>query len=271
MLDTLGIAIQAIVALIVLFLITRISGKKQLAQLTFFEYIVGITVGDIAAYVSTDLEVNLVHGYTSLFVWAGIPLLFEFLILKSKKLRDLVEGQSTVVIKDGKIMEDNLKKVRYTSDELLEQLRLKNAFKISDVEFAVLENNGQLSVMFKKDAEKEPQTVIMDGNILWEPLATIGLNKDWLMTELDKLGVTVNNVFLGQVDENGLLYVDLYDDKIKVPEPSQKQLLLATLKKCQADLELYSLQTNSEEAKAMYATTSNQLENSLLNITRYLR
>jgi hypothetical protein len=111
----------------------------------------------------------------------------------------------------------------------------------------------------------------MDGNILWEPLATIGLNKDWLMTELDKLGVTVNNVFLGQVDENGLLYVDLYDDKIKVPEPSQKQLLLATLKKCQADLELYSLQTNSEEAKAMYATTSNQLENSLLNITPYLR
>lgn len=245
MLEIMRVAIQALVAFIVLFIITRISGKRQLSQLTFFEYIVGITVGDIASFVSTDVNVNLVHGYTSLFIWAGIPLVFEFLTLKSKRLRDLTEGMRTVVIKDGKILENNLKKVRYTADELLEQLRLKNAFDVSDVEFAALETNGQLSVMLKKEArpvtvkdmrlilpeEKEPQTVIIDGNILFEPLANFGLNKHWLMTELDKLGVSLDNVFLAQVDSFGQLYVDLYDDKIHPPEAKEKQLLLATLKK----------------------------------------
>ncbi|HBI04385.1 MAG TPA: hypothetical protein DDY49_10215 [Paenibacillaceae bacterium] len=271
MLDNIAIAIQAIVALTVLFTITRISGKKQLSQLNFFEYIVGITIGDLAAYVSTDLEVNLIHGYTSLFIWAGIPLLFEYLTQKSKKLRDLVDGKGSVIIRDGKIMEDNLRKSRFTSDELLQQLRLKNAFKVSDVEFAVLETNGKLSVLFKKENEKEPQTVIMDGNILYEPLAKIGLNKNWLLTELEKQGVTVNNVFLGQVDSYGELYVDLYDDKITPVQPTEKQLLLATLKKCQADLELYGLQTHCETTKTMYAASSLEMRDFLINITPYLR
>lgn len=285
MLDTLAIAIQAIVALTVLFTITRISGKKQLSQLNFFEYIVGITIGDLAAFVSTDLEVNLIHGYTSLLIWAGIPLLFEYLSQKSKRLRDLVDGKGSVIVKDGKVLEENLRKSRFTGDELLQQLRLKNAFDVSDVEFAVLETNGQLSVLFKKEAqaatikdlgleipeEKESQAVIMDGNILFDPLANLGLNKGWLMTELDKLGVTLKNVFLAQVDSNGQLYVDLYDDKITVPAPVEKQLLLSTLKKCQADLELYSLQTHVKEAKTMYAISSIQLKQSLIKITPYLR
>lgn len=285
MMDTFRIIIQAIIALIVLFVFTRIGGKKQIAQLTFFEYIVGITIGDIAAFVSTDLEVNLVHGYASLLVWALIPLLVEFLTLKSKVLRDLVEGKSTVLIKNGKVMEDNLTKVRYSSDELLEQLRLKNAFKVADVEFAVLENNGQLSVLLKKEAqpatvkdlqlnlppEKESQTVIMDGSIMYEPLATLGFNKKWLMTELEKIGVTLENVYLGQVDSNGQLYVDLYDDLIKVPPPVETQLLLATLKKCQADLELYALSTETESAKNIYTTSALEMNLVLEKVTPYLR
>ena len=285
MIDTVRIMIQATVALIVLFVFTRIGGKKQIAQLTFFEYIVGITIGDIAAFVSTDLETNLVHGYASLLVWALIPLLIEFLTLKSKVLRDLVEGKSTVLIKNGKVMEDNLTKVRYSSDELLEQLRLKNAFKVSDVEFAVLENNGQLSVLLKKEAqpatvkdlqlnlppEKEPQTVIMDGNVIFEPLATLGFNKKWLMIELEKIGVTLENVYLAQVDSNGQLYVDLYDDLIKVPAPVETQLLLATLKKCQADFELYALSTQTESAKSIYTTSALEMNHVLEKVTPYLR
>lgn len=285
MIDTVKIMIQAFVALIVLFIFARIGGKKQIAQLTFFEYIVGITIGDIAAFVSTDLEVNLVHGYASLLVWAVIPLAVEYLTLKSKILRDLVEGRSTVLIKNGKVMEDNLTKVRYSSDELLEQLRLKNAFKVADVEFAVLENNGQLSVLLKKDAqpatvkdlqlnlppEKESQTVIMDGKMLFEPLSTLGFNKKWLMTELEKIGVTLENVYLGQVDSNGQLFVDLYDDKIKVPEPAETKLLLATLKKCQADLELYALESKSEEAKNLYSASALEMDQMLVKIDPYLR
>ena len=135
-------------------------------------------------------------------------------------------------------MEDNLKKERYTTDELLELLRKKDVFQVSDVEFAVLEPTGDLSVMLKKENQpltpkdlnltvasiKDPQTVIMDGEIMDEPLATIGRSRAWLHTELEKLGVTIENVFLGQVNSYGQLTVDLFDDKLQVALPSRKTL-----------------------------------------------
>ncbi|MEC0266011.1 DUF1657 domain-containing protein, partial [Paenibacillus anseongense] len=89
-----------------------------------------------------------------------------------------------------------------------------------------------------------------------EPLAAAGKGMGWLQTELDKLGVTKENVFLGHVDTNGELTVDLYDDKLKVPQPSERPALLATLKKCEADLELYSLTTKHPDAKKMYQDSS---------------
>jgi uncharacterized membrane protein YcaP (DUF421 family) len=282
--DTLQVVIRALVALVVLFVSMRIIGKKQLAQLTYFEYIVGIVVGDIAAFVSTDMENNMLHGYTSLLIWLVIPFVLSFLTLKSKWLRDVVEGKTTVLIKNGKVMEDNLKKVHFSTDELLSELRLKNAFQLTDVEFASLETNGKLSVLLKKDSQpvtikdmsvkaapiKESQAVIMDGNIMLEPLATIGLNTNWLFMELEKAGVALENVFLGQVDAYGTLYVDLYDDQLTVPQPVDKQLVLASLKKCLADTELYALQTQSPQAKKMYTRMTKELDSMMKELTPFL-
>lgn len=93
-----------------------------------------------------------------------------------------------------------------------------------------------------------------------EPLATIGLNRKWLDTELEKLGVSIDNVFLGQVDSYGQLYVDLFDDQIKVPKPQKKAALLATLKKCEADLEMFGLSTKEQNTKQMYEQCSKALE-----------
>ena len=172
--------------------------------------------------------------------------------MKNKTARDFFEGKSTVLIKDGKVLEDNLKKEKYTSDELLELLRGNGAFSIAEVEFAVLEPSGELNVLLKKDSqpltakdlglkvpnEKEPQTVIMDGNVLDEPLSASGHNRAWLHSELEKLGVVIENVFLGQVDSYGQLTIDIYNDKLQMPSPQNKPLLLA-FKKCHADLELF--------------------------------
>ncbi len=278
------IIIRSFGAILFLFLMTRILGKKQISQLTFFEYITGITLGELAGFISTDLERHYMYGVLALLVWTLVPLGAEVLSLKSKNFRNLIEGEGTIVIKDGKVLEDNLKKVRYSSDELLEQLRMKNAFKASDVEFAVLEANGDLSVLLKKEhqpftpanlgiktpPEQEPQTVIMDGEILDEPLATIGLNRGWLMTELEKTGVTPDNVYLAQVDSSFQLFVDLYDDQIKVANPQSKAVLLATLKKCQADLELFSLTSISEQAKSMYDDQAQKLNALLKELSDYL-
>ncbi|USK75460.1 DUF421 domain-containing protein [Peribacillus frigoritolerans] len=283
--DWIEILLRSFFFLIVLFLITKVLGKKQLSQLSFFEYVTGITIGNVGAELATKVEGNIIHGVLSILVFAIAPFIAGLISLKSKTFRDLIEGKASVFIKDGKVMEDNLKKEKYTIDELLGLLRKKDVFDISEVEFALLEANGDFSVMLKKQnqpvtpkdlnlpvaAVKEPQTIIMDGLILDEPLSTIGLNRNWLHTELDKLGVILENVFLGQANSNGELTVDLFDDKLKVPSPQEKPLMLATLKKCQADLELFALGTESKEAKEMFSKNSEKLQKAIDNVAHTLR
>jgi uncharacterized membrane protein YcaP (DUF421 family) len=281
--DWLEVALRTLSAVVVLFLLTKILGKRQISQLSLFEYITGITIGSIAAYVSLDLRESWLLGVIALVVWSGVSLLMEFLTLKSKWARDWIEGKGSVIIKDGKLMEDNLKKSRLTIDELLEQLRKKDVFLINDVEFAVMESSGELNVLLKREnqpltakhlgiqvaPEPEPQTVIIDGNVMDEPLATRGFNRAWLHTELQKLGVTADNVFVAQVDGVGQLYVDTYDDQWEIPEPQLKPALYAQLKKTQADLELFALATADEHAKQTYSECAAQMQH-LIDETRTL-
>ncbi|AWC46491.1 hypothetical protein CG479_019645 [Bacillus cytotoxicus] len=279
------VILRSVFILMILFAITKWLGKRQISQLSFFEYIAGMTIGDIAAQITTGLDQKFFHGVFAILIFAVVPFFTGLLSLKNKAARDFFEGKSTVFIKDGKVLEDNLKKEKYTSDELLELLRNKGTFSISEVEFAVLEPSGELSVLLKKDRqpltakdiglkvpnEKEPQTVIMDGNVLDEPLSASGHNRAWLHAELEKLGVVIENVFLGQVDSYGQLTIDVYNDKLQMPSPQNKPLLLASLKKCQADLELFSLETKSKSASEMYSKNAKQIEQILNKVTYLLK
>ncbi|MEK5138626.1 MULTISPECIES: DUF421 domain-containing protein [Priestia] len=283
--DWLIVVLRSLLFLVVLFAITKWLGKKQISELSFFEYVTGITIGNIGAEMATGIEKSIAHGILSIVTFAVVPFLAGIISLKNKHFRDFMEGKGTVFIKDGKIMEDNLKKEKYTIDELLALLRKKSVYQAADVEFAVLEPTGDLNVLLKKENQpltakdlgiavapsKEPQTVIMDGEILDEPLSTIGQSRRWLHTELEKLGVTIENVFLGQVDSYGQLTVDLFDDKLQVPSPQEKPLLLSTMKKCQADLELFALGTEVEKAKHMYSQNSQKLQEAIDKVTPLLR
>lgn len=283
--DWIEIILRSLLLLVVLFFITKWLGKKQLSELNIFEYITGIVLGGIVAIHTSTLNSPVIFAILAMLIWFIIPYGVEHLSLKSKTFRNFTQGQSAVIIKDGKIMEDNMKKERFSTDDLVEQLRNKDVFKVSDVEFAVLEPAGRLNVMLKKDKqpltasdlgvklppEKQPETVIMDGKMLLEPLANLSLNPHWLETELDKLNVSMENVFLGQADQDGQLTVDLYDDTIVVPEPTEKPLLLATLKKCQADLELFALATNNEASKAMYEKNSKKLQQAIDTVYPHLK
>jgi uncharacterized membrane protein YcaP (DUF421 family) len=279
------IVIRSIIFLLILLITTKMLGKKQISELSFFEYVSGITIGSIAGEVITGLESNPYHGALAIVMFGLVTLLVDFLSLKSKTFRDVVEGRGTVIIKDGKILEENLKKEKYTLDEISALLRQKDIFRVADVEFAVLEPRGNLSALLKKENrpltpkdlqmktanEKEPQTIIMDGSILDEALRASGKSRGWLQLELEKLGVTLENVFLGQVDSYGELTVDIYDDKLKIPSPQQRPLLMATLKKTQADLEIFSLQTDCEKTKAMFKKNADLLENVIEKLKPYLR
>ena len=276
--------IRSFIFLALLFLMTKILGKKQISELSFFEYVSGITIGSIAGEAITGLESNIFQGMVAIIIFSLVTLLADILTLKSKSLRDIVEGRATVLIKDGKVLEENLKKEKYTIDELSSLLRQKDIFRFTDVEFAILEPRGTVSALLKRElrpltpkdlnmkmaAEKEPQTVIMDGSILDEALRSAGKSRGWLSTELEKLEVTLDNVFIGQVDSYGELTVDIYDDKIQVPSPSQRPLLLATLKKTQADLEIFSLGTEDEKAKAMYTKNAKLVQETIDKLSPYL-
>ncbi|MBM6619532.1 DUF421 domain-containing protein [Bacillus suaedaesalsae] len=278
------IASRALLFIFALFLLTKLLGKKQISEISFFEYVSGITIGSIAAEVIMKLESSIIHGLVGIFVFGFVTVLVDFLSIKSKKFREIAEGKATIFIQDGKVLEDNLKKERYSLDELNTLLRKKDVFSFSDVEFAVLEPSGELSVLLKKEhqpvtlkdlniktaSEKEPQTVIMDGKIIHSSLVAAAKSLNWLHTELDKMSVTLENVFLAQVNSYGELTVDIYDDKIQVPTPQERPLLMAMMKKCEADLESFALQTESETAKKMYQDNAEKLESVIRKLTPYL-
>jgi len=270
----LEVIVRTLVAVVVLFILTRLLGKRQISQLAFFEYVTGITLGSITAYISLDVDTNWYLGIIAVTVWFLVSLGIEYLQIKSKKARDLIDSNGTILIKDGKVLEDNLKKEMISNEELLGQLRKKNIFKVAEVEFAVIEPDGEINALLKKEyqpltpsdlgikvaPEIEPQTVIIDGKIMDEPLATMGLNRAWLNTELEKLGVSLDNVNLGQVDAYGQFYADLYDDQLTVPQPQEKAVLLAQLKKCEADLEMFALSSEEDNAKKLYGDCSARLQ-----------
>ena len=282
--DWFMIALRTLVAVTVLFMLTKLLGRRQVSELSLFEYITGITIGSLAAYISLDLEAGWHLGLVAIAVWTGVSLILEMLSLRSKKLRDFVEGKSLIVIKDGKILEDNLKKARYTSDDLLQQLRGKNVFKVADVEFAVLEANGEINVLLKEEhqpvtpaklgvkapAKPPMRTVIMDGSVMDEALSDAGLNRGWLSAELEKIGVAMENVYLAQVDDAGQLTVDTYDDKLDIPKPQLKAMLLATLKKCEADLEMFGLSAEQPKAKNMYLRCAQKMQQVIDDTRPYL-
>lgn len=278
------VAFRSFLFLVTLFFLTKWLGKQQIAQLSIFEYISGIVLGGIVAMHSFDRSLPISHGLIAMSIWFIIPFAVEFFSLKSKALRDFVQGKSTILIQDGKVLEDNLKKEKLTADDLLHQLRKNHIFRVTDVEFALLEPSGTVSVLPKKEnqpltpktlgikvaPEKEVETVIIDGEIQLESLANIALNPYWLETELTKLNVTLENVFLAQADTDGQLTIDVYDDKMTIPEPVEKPLLLATMKKCQADLELFALATDNPKSKTLYQKNSEKLQQAIEHIQPYL-
>jgi uncharacterized membrane protein YcaP (DUF421 family) len=241
-------------------------------------------VAILSALISANIIKNLVFGFIAVAVWALLPLVLDYMSLKSKTLHDWIHGRETILIKQGKIMEENLKQVRLTGEELLRDLRSKNVFNLADVEFAVLESTGEINVLLKSDKkpvtardlerkigpQSEPQTVILDGNILDEPLSTMGLNRSWLNKQLESMGLSLDNIFIGQIDSSGDLYVDLFNDSVQLPQPKVKEMLYANLEKTQADLLGYALQTEDTKAKAMYSNNADKLEKTIQKLKPYL-
>ncbi|MCE5222094.1 MAG: DUF421 domain-containing protein [Clostridium sp.] len=264
--------------------IVRYMKKKSLSNATAFDFISYAVIAVTVTLISLDVISNIYFGLITLGVWAIMPIILDYASMKSKWIYNAINGKERVLIKNGKVMEDNLSKERITGQEFLQQLRSKKAFNLADVEFAVMETTGDINVSLKADKKPvtaydlgtkvapktEPQAVILDGNILNESLTNIGLNHCWLRTELENKGVALENVFIGQVDSSGDLYLDLFDDMIQVPKTQVKEMLYASIQKSQADLMSFSLESDNKVAKAMYLKNAENLNKVMEKLEPYL-
>lgn len=280
----LQVLLSSIVLFFLLLISIRIMGKRNIARMTPFRFVSYMVMAVIAAIMSLNIIPDLTFGLVALSVWIIFPIALEYLSLKSKWIHDIVNGKETVLIKHGKIMEENLLQTRLTSEELLRELRSKNVFNLADVEFAIMEDTGDINAFLKSHKSPvtsfdlgikvaplaEPQTVILDGNILNESLCSLGFNREWIAIQLETIGVSIDNVFLGQVDSSGDLYLDLFDDSIQLPQPKVKEMLYANFESSQADLMNFSLETSNEAVKTMYLEHAKTLEKLMKKLKPYL-
>jgi len=224
------VAVRAVISFFTLLIFAKILGKQQLSQLAFFDYVLGITIGSIAAELTIDLSSRAWPHWVGLLTWAILGYLMEWITLKWRYAAKYIVGEPAVIIMNGKIMENVLRKMRFTVSDVMELLRNKDIFDLSQVDFAILESNGQLSVLRKP--EYEPLTakdmkiskkssgisteLIYDGILIEENLRQLNKDTKWLMKQLKAQGIKdISEVFLATLNPAGSFYVDKYEDHIK--------------------------------------------------------
>ncbi|TLS37208.1 YetF domain-containing protein [Pseudalkalibacillus caeni] len=213
----------------VLLFLVRILGKKQLSQITFFTYITGIALGNIAGDMVVHRDVKLIDGVTGLTLWMLLTMLVEYISLKSAKARVLLDGEPTIIIRDGNILEKAMASHKLNMDDLSMLLRNKNVFSIKEVEYAILEPNGQLSVLKKLDNEAVtrkdlsilsvprkylPAELITDGKVVKKNLTELNLTKEWLQNQLRAQGIqSLEEIFYAELQSDGTIHIDKRDSK----------------------------------------------------------
>lgn len=221
--QTMGsVFIRSIVTIVVLFLLAKVMGKKQISQLNLFDYIVGITIGSVAADISLDLNKSFLDGVICMLVFGLTGALVSYVTLKSIKLRRFFTGTPSIIIENGKIIEEGLKKVKFDINDLMEELRGAGYFNIDAVAYAVMETNGKISFL-PKDEEK-PVTkkdmdlkiipsslvanIIIDGKIMMNNLKAMNKDEKWLSHELKVLGYKdLDEILLATLDSNDKIMV----------------------------------------------------------------
>ena len=198
--------VRSVVTYFSLVMLARIMGRKQISQLTYFDYVVGITIGSIASVASLDKSVNMYEGLFCIIIWSVLTILISEITLKNIKLRLFIDSEPLLIIDKGKVIYKNMKKARYNIGDLLMQLRVKDIFYITDVEIAILEPDGKLSVLKKSEYTtltiedmniKKPKTgmmvdLILDGNILSSHLQQIQKDENRVIEQLKARNI--NNI-----------------------------------------------------------------------------
>lgn len=211
------VLIRAIILYFIVVFIMRIMGKRQIGQLQPFELVVALMVSELASAPMQDTGIPLLHGIIPIITLLVLQVLISTLQLKSETARIIFCGKPSILIEKGKININELKKNRLNLNDLLEELRLKNYYNLEDIEYAILETGGQISIIPKSDSEpatrkdlnikssqdKLPVTLILDGKISNKNLKIINKDRNWLDKELSKKNISADKVLLALIDSKG--------------------------------------------------------------------
>jgi uncharacterized membrane protein YcaP (DUF421 family) len=225
------LSVRIFLSFLSLLILTKIMGRKEISQMTFFNFVSAITIGTIGGALITDPNFTISEGIFSLVVWSLLTIVLGFIDIKSKPIRKFIEGEPLIVIKNGQIMEKALRKVRLDVDALNAMLREKEVFSLDDVEYAIFESDGKLSVMKKEgkqnvtksDINLQPKEnkyiyhmgIISDGKVNDDNLSKLKLDQQWLDSQLQQAGIqSISDVFYAELQQDGTLYIDKKDDNV---------------------------------------------------------
>ncbi len=213
--------IRTLILYAIVVIVMRIMGKRQIGQLQPFELAIAIMISELAAVPMQNTGIPLINGIIPILTLLAAQISMSFITLKSTRARSIICGKPNILIENGKINEENLRKEMYTLNDLLEQLRIEGSPNIADVEFAILETNGQLSIIPKSQKrplnpedlnistkyEGLPLDIIVDGNINYKNIIKANLSEGWLKEELGKFGVkSLKDILFASLDSDGNLY-----------------------------------------------------------------
>lgn len=220
-------------SILAIFILTKLMGYRQMSQMSMFDYIIGITIGSIAAEMSTSLEENFAQPLTAMIVYALSAVILAWLTSKSIKARRLIEGAPLVLLNHGELYRSNLMKAKMDVTEFLVQCRVNGYFDVSKLECAILEGNGKISFLPKvedrpltpSDMQITPEqdymvaNVILDGNVMKENLKHIGKDEKWLHGQITAQGAKqVEDVLLATCDMSNKVTVYLKKNKKEIKD-----------------------------------------------------
>lgn len=211
---------RTVLLYIIILTIFRLMGKREIGELSLLDLVVFMMIAEMAVIAIEKTNDPILHSVIPMVLLMAIQYTLALLSLKSKKLREIIDGRPTVIINRGKIDEHAMRKQRYNLDDLMMQLREKNIKNLADVEFAILESSGELSVLAKsqnQQSESEDYTIdlplILDGEIQEEHLQQISKSEFWLRSEMKKLGHSDIKKISYCSYHHGKLHVDIKDEK----------------------------------------------------------
>lgn len=212
--------LRSIVLYIIVLIVMRLMGKREIGQLQPFELAIAIMIADLAAVPMAETGIPISNGIIPILGLLVMHLIISFLNLKSMKIREILCGKPAILIYRGKIDEKVLKKERFTLNELQERLRSSNVVNLGDVEYAILETSGQVTVIQKPekrnttpadfniqpDYEGIPYDLVIDGKVMHENLKIIGKNYEWLRKQVSKFNIKPEEALLVTLDGKGQMF-----------------------------------------------------------------